>query len=137
MSTPTRWFGYLFRIDQHWGMFAPAVFIDDGWFILEGTTKTGEQFDLNRQGRPITYAKPPNIVKLFKNDRWRKYSENYLFVDNSWMRAYYCNYWLRIWHQNPENPSLASLKVVYMKEISLPNYQVSPATREVLCDCKP
>jgi len=137
MSTPTRWLGYLFRIDQHWGMFAPAVFKDDGWFILEGTTKTGEQLDLNRQGRPITYAKPPNIVKLFKNDRWRKYSENYLFVDNSWMRAYYCNYWLKIWHQNPENPSLTNLKVVYMKEISLPNYQVSPATREVLCDCKP
>lgn len=137
MSEPTRWLGYLFRIDQHWGMFAPTVFKDDGWFMLEGTTKTGQVLDLNRQGRPVNYAKPKAIVKLFKNDRWRKYSENYLFVSNSWMRPYYCNYWLRIWHQNPAHPPLTSLKVVYMKEVSLPNYQVSPATREVLCECAP
>jgi hypothetical protein len=26
---------------------------------------------------------------------------------------------------------------VYMKEVSQPNYQVPPATREVLCDCEP
>jgi hypothetical protein len=137
MSPPMRWFGYLFRVDQHWGMFAPTVFKDDGWFILEATTNTGQLLDLNRQGRPVNYAKPQAVVKLFKNDRWRKYSENYLFIDNSWMRPYYCNYWLRIWHQNPSHPLLTNLKVVYMKEVSLPNYQVSRATREVLCDCGP
>jgi hypothetical protein len=27
--------------------------------------------------------------------------------------------------------------VVYMKEVSQPNYQVPAATREVLCDCEP
>jgi hypothetical protein len=137
MSEPTRWLGYLFRIDQHWGMFAPAVFKDDGWFILEGTTKAGQVLDLNRQGKPVNYTKPKAIVKLFKNDRWRKYSENYLFVNNSWMRPYYCNYWLRVWHQNTTHPPLTNLKVVYMKEVSLPNYQVPAATREVLCDCAP
>ena len=137
MSAPTRWFGYLFRIDQHWGMFAPTVFKDDGWFILEGTTKTGQLIDLNRQGHPVSYTKPRAIVKLFKNDRWRKYSESYLFIDNSWMRPYYCNYLLRIWHQNSGNQSLTNLKVIYMKEVSLPDYQKSPVTREVLCDCAP
>ncbi|MVN74709.1 hypothetical protein GO988_00035 [Hymenobacter sp. HMF4947] len=137
MSEPTRWFGYLFRIDQHWGMFAPAVFKDDGWYVLEGTTTTGRVLDLNRGGAPVTYAKPAAIVSLFKNDRWRKYSENYLFVSNAWMRPYYCNYLLRIWQQNPAHPPLRHLAVVYMKEVSQPNYQVLPATREILCDCAP
>jgi hypothetical protein len=137
MSEPTRWFGYLFRIDQHWAMFAPAVFKDDGWFILEGTTRSGQLIDLNRGGTPVSYGKPAAVVKLFKNDRWRKYSENYLFIDNGWMRPYYCNYLLRIWPQNPGNPPLTRLKIVYMKEVSRPNYQVSPITREVLCDCAP
>jgi hypothetical protein len=137
MSEPTRWFGYLFRIDQHWGMFAPTVFKDDGWYILEGTTKTGQVLDLNRKGSPVNYVKPKAIVKLFKNDRWRKYSENYLFINNTWMRPYYCNYWLRIWHQNPAHAPLTHLTVVYMKEVSLPNYQILAATREVLCDCVP
>lgn len=137
MSPSTRWFGYLFRIDQHWGMFAPSVFKDDGWFILEGTTKSGQVIDLNRKGLPISYAKPRSVVRLFKNDRWRKYSENYLFVNNSWMRPYYCNYLLRIWHQNRAHPSLSHLTVIYMKEVSLPDYKVPKATREVLCDCVP
>jgi hypothetical protein len=137
MSEPTRWFGYLFRIDQHWGMFAPTVFKDDGWFILEGTTKNGQVLDLNRKGKPLNYAKPKAVVKLFKNDRWRKYSENYIFINNSWMRPYYCNYLLRIWHQNPQHPPLTHLTIIYMKEVSLPDYKVPTATREVLCDCLP
>ncbi|GAA4034696.1 HTTM domain-containing protein [Hymenobacter glaciei] len=137
MAAPVRWFGYLFRVDQHWGMFAPAVFKDDGWYILEGTTNTGRVLDLNRSGAPMRYAKPASVVALFKNDRWRKYSENILFVNNAWMRPYYCNYLLRIWHENPAHAPLRHLSVVYMKEVSLPNYQVSRPTREVLCDCEP
>jgi hypothetical protein len=74
-------------------MFAPAVFKDDGWYILEGTTTTGKVIDLNHGGAPVTYQKPASVVSLFKNDRWRKYSENYLFVNNSWMRPYYCSTW--------------------------------------------
>jgi hypothetical protein len=77
------------------------------------------------------------VVSLFKNDRWRKYSENYLFVNNSWMRPYYCNYLLRIWGENPAHPPLRHLNVVYMMEVSQPDYKVPPATRQVLCDCAP
>jgi hypothetical protein len=136
MAEPLRWFGYLFRIDQHWGMFAPTVFKDDGWYIFEGTTADGQQLDLNRGGAPLSYAKPASVVALFKNDRWRKYSENYLFVDYAWMRPYYCNYLLRVWHENPRHPRLRHLSVVYMKEVSLPDYKVSAPVREVLCECE-
>lgn len=137
MREPLRWVGYLFRTDQHWGMFAPSVFKDDGWYILDGTTTAGRHLDLNRHGRPTTYAKPASVVALFPNDRWRKYSENYLFVDNEYMRPYYCNYLLRIWHEDPSHPPLRQLDVIYMKEVSLPNYQVAKPTREVLCSCAP
>ncbi|WP_156176219.1 HTTM domain-containing protein [Hymenobacter terrenus] len=136
MSEPMRWFGYLFRVDQHWGMFAPTVFKDDGWYIFEGTTADGRRLDLNRGGAPVTYAKPASVVALFKNDRWRKYSENYLFVNNAWMRPYYCNYLLRVWHENSAHPPLRHLAVVYMKEVSLPDYKVSTPVREVLCECE-
>ena len=136
MGEPLRWFGYLFRVDQHWGMFAPTVFKDDGWYILEGTTPDGHMLDLNRRGAPVAYDKPASVVALFKNDRWRKYSENYLFVSNAWMRPYYCNYLLRIWRENPAHPPLRHLSIIYMKEVSLPDYQVSKPVREVLCDCE-
>jgi hypothetical protein len=75
-------------------------------------------------------------MALFKNDRWRKYSENYLFVSNTYMRPYYCNYMLRIWHEKHPNQPLQRLDVIYMKEVSLPDYQVAGPTREVLCSCE-
>lgn len=137
MGESMRWFGYLFRVDQHWGMFAPVVFKDDGWYVLAGTTTDGRQLDLNRGGAPVSYAKPASVVALFKNDRWRKYSENYLFVDKVWLRPYYCNYLLRIWAENPAHPPLRRLSVIYMKEVSLPDYRVPQPTREVLCECEP
>ncbi|MBC6613303.1 HTTM domain-containing protein [Hymenobacter sp. BT507] len=137
MPERMQWLGYLFRIDQHWGMFAPAVFKDDGWYILEGTTAAGRKIDLNRGGAPLTYTKPASVVSLFPNDRWRKYSENYLFVSNAFMRPYYCNYLLRIWGENARHPRLKQLEVIYMKEVTLPNYKTTKPTREVLCGCAP
>ncbi|SNR39024.1 HTTM domain-containing protein [Hymenobacter mucosus] len=137
MREPLRWLGHLVRIDQHWGMFAPSVFKDDGWYILDGTTTSGQHLDLNRDGAVVTYEKPASVVSLFKNDRWRKYSENYLFVDNAYMRPYYCNYLLRIWHETPGHAPLRQLDVIYMKEVSRPNYQPVQPVREVLCSCAP
>ena len=137
LPASAKWFAYLFRTDQHWGMFAPAVFKDDGWYVLEATTTNGRVLDLNRAGAPVSYTKPPSVVGLFRNDRWRKYSENYLFISNAWMRPYYCNYHLRIWQEDPSHAPLRHLSVVYMKEVSLPDYQVSKPQREVLCDCEP
>ena len=131
----SRWFGYLLRLDQHWGMFAPIVFRDDGWYILEGHTATGKSIDLNQQGKEVDAVKPASVMALFKNDRWRKYSENYLFVSNAYMRPYYCNYLMRRWNENHPDQPITQLEVVYMKEPTLPDYQVPTPTREVLCIC--
>jgi len=135
MNDKSRTLGSLLRIDQYWGMFAPAVFKDDGWYVLEGTTTQKQQIDLNQKGRRLNYTKPASVMALFKNDRWRKYSENYLFTYNEFMRPYYCNYLLRVWNEDHPNNPVTQLEVIYMKEISLPDYQFSPPTREVLCTC--
>jgi hypothetical protein len=131
-----RWLGYWLRVDQNWGMFSPSVFKDDGWYMLEGRTTAGKLIDLNREGKPVTYKKPESVVSLFKNDRWRKYSENYLFVNNAWMRPYYCNYLMRIWNEKAAFQSqVRHLDVVYMKEVSLDHYKTEPVKHEVLCSC--
>ncbi|MEJ8803632.1 HTTM domain-containing protein [Pontibacter sp. H249] len=131
----SRWFGYLLRLDQHWGMFAPVVFKDDGWYVLEGQTVNGKKIDLNQQGKEVDHNKPASVVSLFKNDRWRKYSENYLFIHHSYARPYYCNYLVRRWNEAHPNQQIKQLEVIYMKEPSLPDYQVATPTREVLCTC--
>ncbi|GHA67073.1 HTTM domain-containing protein [Pontibacter akesuensis] len=131
----SRWFGYVLRLDQHWGMFAPTVFKDDGWYVLEGNTAKGAVIDLNQQGKAADTVKPASVMSLFKNDRWRKYSENYLFVHNSYMRPYYCNYLMRRWNEAHPQQQIKHLDVVYMLEPSLPDYQVATPKREVLCSC--
>lgn len=141
ISRDAKWLGYIFRFDQNWGMFSPGVFKDDGWYVLEGLRKDTASakdtlIDLYRGGKVVDYKKPERVVSLFKNDRWRKYSENYLFVSHSYIRPYYCNYMTRIWNENNENKKIKKLRVVYMKEVSAPDYKPITPTREVLCECE-
>jgi hypothetical protein len=116
-------------------MFAPGVFKQDGWYILEGTNRNQEQFNLLKPGERLNFQKPSLIVKMFKNDRWRKYSENYIFPENEFMRGYFCNYAARIWNENNPQNQIISLKVIYMEEMTLPNYKYSPPQKQILWQC--
>ncbi|WP_205500587.1 HTTM domain-containing protein [Rufibacter psychrotolerans] len=138
MPSEFHWATLVPRLDQNWSMFAPNVFKEDGWYILEGTTNSNRKVDLNQQGKEPDTAKPASVMSLFKNDRWRKYSENYLFVPNEYMRPYYCFYLLRRWNEeHPQPEQIKELNVIYMKEVSLPDYKTEPIKREVLCHCRP
>ncbi|MFB9861836.1 hypothetical protein [Rufibacter immobilis] len=140
LQVPERlhWATLVPRLDQNWSMFAPNVFKDDGWYVLEGSTNSNKKVDLNQQGKEPDTTKPASVMSLFKNDRWRKYSENYLFTPNEYMRPYYCFYLLRRWNEShPPEEQIHELSVIYMKEFSLPDYKTAPIQREVLCHCKP
>lgn len=135
LSDELRFIGYGLRLDQNWGMFAPGVFKDDGWFIMEGTGKDGKKMDLFQPDRPISYKKPEYVVYLFKNDRWRKYTENYIFSNNDYMRGYFCNYRLRTWNEQNPGRQIDTLSVIYMKEFTLPDYRYSKPELNRLCTC--
>jgi hypothetical protein len=135
LSDHLRFIGYGLRLDQNWGMFAPGVFKEDGWYILEATNKQNMHFNLLQPGEKLNYKKPALIVNMFKNDRWRKYSENFIFSENEAVRGYFCNYYTRIWNEkHPEN-QIASLQVIYMEEMTLPDYQYSLPKKKILWQC--
>jgi hypothetical protein len=124
------------RLDQKWGMFAPFVFRDDGWYVMEGKVAKGK-IDIYQMGAPISYVKPDLVVDRVKNDRWRKYQENILFRDRAYLRPYYCRWLLKEWNKKAKRDQVVSeLELVYMKEVTLSNYQSSSVTREVLCVCQ-
>lgn len=130
--------GLALRLQQNWGMFAPAVFKDDGWFILSGKTADGSTIDLARDGESVHFSKPAYVAGMvtYRQDRWRKYHENILFVNKSMYRGYYCNYLLNTWNEHHDKEQqIQSLKIYYMKEISLPDYKKSIPQREELCAC--
>lgn len=130
------WVGHLFKVTQFWGMFAPSVFKDDGWFVFVGKTAEGKEVDLNNHGSDVSFEKPYYVAGTYKNDRWRKYSENILFVSNSHFRLYYCHYLINNWNKNvPEGEEVKKLDVYYMKAVSLPDYKEEGPSKELLCYC--
>lgn len=135
LSDDLRFIGYGLRLDQSWGMFAPGVFKDDGWYVLEGITKKDEHIDLLHPGQKPDYKKPACVTAMFKNDRWRKYSENFIFRDHSFMRGYFCNYVKRKWNEAHPDEHIVRLKVIYMSELTLPDYHYSKPVMDVLCEC--
>jgi hypothetical protein len=137
LSDHLRFIGYGLRLNQNWGMFAPNVFKDDGWYVLKGTLeKSGVSFDLLNPHRKLTEGKPARVVQMFKNDRWRKYYENLLFTEHAFMRGYFCNYKKRVWNEKNAQKKIRSLEVIYMKEFTLPDYQRSVPEKVILWKCE-
>ncbi len=135
MSERFKSIGYILRLDQNWGMFAPGVIKDNGWYILEGTLKNGNKIDLWQNGNPLHFQKPKSVVKMFPNDRWRKYSENLMMQRNAHIRGYFCNYSMRVWNEKHRKQKIKELSVVYMYHLTLPNYKMDIPKRQVLCTC--
>jgi hypothetical protein len=129
------WIGYLFKLEQHWAMFAPTVFKNDGWFIYQGTTEEGIEIDLLRDGTAVNYDKPGRVADLVKNDRWRKYGENIIMKSNSQVRPYWCNFLLNEWNFAHPDQSIRQLKIIYMHEETLPEYRTAEVERWELCEC--
>lgn len=136
LSDGLRPIGYTLRLDQNWGMFAPGVFKDDGWYIMEGVTEKNKCVNILGEGRDVCYEKPASVTGLFKNDRWRKYTENMILTYNTFMRGYFCNYYKRIWNENSMDNKIKALRIVYMSEFTLPDYKYSTPKREVLWECE-
>jgi hypothetical protein len=126
------WFGHSFKFTQKWGMFSPGVFKADGWYIYEAVAENGDIIDINREGRQVNYDKPRSVVSLFKNDRWRKYGENYIYISHSFMRPKLAEFLFKEWNKKNPDRKINSLRVIYMMELTLPDYKESEITREEL-----
>jgi hypothetical protein len=128
-------FGNMFRLEQNWGMFSPYILKDDGYYVFSGLAKNNSKIDIKHNLNTVSFAKPFPVVEEFESDRWRKYSENYVFNNNNYMRPYYCKYLLKKW--NAENPTnqISELTIYFMKEITLPDYNTKPIEKNVVCNC--
>lgn len=128
-------FGNILRLEQHWGMFSPFILKDDGFYIYEGYTKSGEKLDIKHNTPDVVYTKPSHLVTEYESDRWRKFSENYVFNNNNFMRPYYCDYLLKKWNKEHPDKPISELTIYFMKEVSLPDYQIKPLEKKAVCNC--
>ncbi len=134
VSAPFKAFAYSLGLHQDWGMFAPRVFKDDGWYVFDAHTLQNKHIDIYKEGKETTLEKPESVMQYIRGDRWRKYEENFLMIDYEYIRPYYCKYALKQWNET-HSEKIDSLSIIYMKERTLPNYQKVIPTKEVLCNC--
>lgn len=135
ISASTFRFGYALRLDQRWNMFAPTVAKGDGWFVMDALTRDKEHIDINREGQPVDFSKPEQVLKYIKDDRWRKFHENYTHPDNAFMRPYYCRYLLRTWNENNPGREVDSLRIVFMSEFTPPPGRAATVVQKEICKC--
>ena len=129
-------YGTMLRLEQNWGMFAPTILKDDGWFVYSGYTTDGKFIDIKHNTDSVSYVKPKHIVTEYESDRWRKYGENYVFNNNNHIRPFYCKYLINKWNTEHPDKHIIDLSIFYMKEYSLPNYGTKPIEKLALCNCQ-
>jgi len=127
-------------IAQTWNMFAPYPTREDGWMVIPGTLRGGEQVDLMGVTRDdftlqqVSWEKPQYVSSTVKNEPWRKY-----LLDRIWskqhsdQRIHLGRYICREWNaRHTGSEELMTFQIIYMLEETLPDYQYSPPQKRVL-----
>ena len=124
--------GSFLGLDQYWGMFAPSPSNEDGWYVIPGELRDGKKVDLMPITRddysmhPVSYEKPQDIRATYKNEHWRKYLENIYNQDHASQRLYFGQYICRQWNAHHTGAdTLETFRILYMLELTLPDYRQS------------
>ncbi|MCF8448832.1 MAG: hypothetical protein K9G49_03080 [Taibaiella sp.] len=125
---------YTLRLNQSWGMFAPTVMKQDGWLVCAATLNDNTTADLNAPDLKLSFDKPANVLARYKNDRWRKYTEQLFIGSNIAMRPHLASYLIKNWNRNQHNDDkkVKDLSIIYMLEPSVPFNSKSSVTKVTL-----
>jgi len=127
------WIGHTLRIDQRWNMFSPFPLKDDGWWVMPAKLRNGTELDVFTGAMPVSYEKPPLMSALYPTGRWRKYMRNISNNNFEAHRLYYGRYICRKWNsEHPFDEQLMEFDMVFMKEMTLPNYEKAAFIKENL-----
>ena len=122
------------RVDQCWDMFSPRPMTDDGWYVIAGTLRDGSRVDLMpylagaAEPPPLSWSKPKEVGRQFRDERWRKYFLNMWGRTNEIYRKYLGEYIARRYNRDHKGArELCAFDLVYMKEETPAQYAPIPA----------
>lgn len=116
------WLSQLTRLDQSWSIFAPNPPRDDGWHVIVGNSKDGNQVDLLQDNTNINWDKPTirQRNQLYKNMQWRTYFINLNRNIGNKLYPYYGQYLCRDWNSKHSKQQLDSIDIYFMSERTVP-----------------
>lgn len=117
-------YGFMFRLDQYWSMFAPYPLEDDGWFVVSGKTASGKRINLLEPNKPVYYEKPTDFDRLYPGEKRRKLFLNFRGKSYAQYRSPYLQRQCTSWNEQHSHDPLISTSMEYVVERTKPNYQV-------------
>lgn len=103
---------------QNWTLFAPRPILQDGWFVVEATTRDGRVVDL-LTGKTATYAKPVPVSDQFKNQRWRRMFQNLWNRWNPRHTPMFLRYMGRKWNrEHSPADQVVQLRLIFVQELT-------------------
>ncbi len=129
----SRWIADVLRIDQKWNMFSPYPLLNDGWYLIRVTKNDKSVVDFYRGEKPISFKKPKLVSgEQFPNQRWRKYMMNLYDASNRHHRPYFLQYECNLWRDTHPEESNNLMELIFVEEVSLPDYGKGESTELVL-----
>lgn len=110
------------KLEQSWGMFAPTVFKEDGWLVLQAELNNCDTLDLNAPNYVWSLEKPDNMLNRTYNDRFRKFTEQLYTRRDHRLNAQFGHALVSKWNNATpdEARKIRKLDVVYMREWTPP-----------------
>ena len=115
-----RWMQAIIQFPQlvhDWQLFAPYPMKDDGWWVIDGVTLSGQRVD-PLTGSPPTFDRPSNLSSRF-NAAWRKYLYRIWLRDFSSYRLYFGRFVTRKHHREHPDDPLDHFDFYYVEEFTL------------------
>jgi hypothetical protein len=120
--------GPFLGLDQYWAMFAPSPPREDGWYVIPGKLENGRRVDLlsithgDYGLHGVSYERPQNVRATYENEHWRKYLQNIYDEDHADQRLQFADYICEQWNaRHTDTESLRALRLIYMRETTLPD----------------
>lgn len=130
---PIQAFGYALQLYQNWPLFAEPE-TDDGWFVVEGTTKRRASVDLLRGGQLVSWGKP---AFQFPNHRWRRFYQNLRYKHDPSVTQAFLLWAGRKWNaEHAGEEQLYYVRLVYVVETTPPPGQPLSWRAEVLGEAR-
>jgi hypothetical protein len=105
----------LLLVGQKWSMFSRPT-KDDGWFVAQAHTRSGEKIDILRGGA-VDPSKPDDVAGLFPNHRWRKFYRQLIADRYQSYRAAVAEHLGKMWNDRHDRQHhVVDVELLYFRE---------------------
>jgi hypothetical protein len=128
--------GRFLTLDQNWELFAPDPPTTTGWMVVEGFLDDGSTVNLLQGHGPATRRRPTTPSEIYRSQREKRY---FVVLGNPQYKGLlssYCHYLFRQWETRHPERRLERVRVTWMQERTLPDFEDRPPRPQHLIEMK-